>query len=128
MESEIQLNDTEWEVMECLWQNSPRTLMQLVEQMRERLGWSKSTTATMVRRMEAKGYIRHEEGERARKYYPVPKRGEVARTEARSLLKRVFHGNLGLLVNSLVPENSLSAEDIMELRRILHKAGGEEDD
>lgn len=125
MKSEIQLNDTEWEVMECLWQNSPRTLMQLVEQMKERLGWSKSTTATMVRRMEVKGYIRHEEGERARKYYPVPERGEVAETEARSLLKRVFHGNLGLLVNSLVPETKLSKEDLEELYEILRKAGEE---
>ena len=40
--------------------------MQLVYEMKEKQGWSKSTTSTMLRRMQEKGYIRYEEGQKAR--------------------------------------------------------------
>lgn len=124
MDDKYSLNNSEWEVMECLWDESPRTVMQLVKELKERVGWSKSTSTTMVRRMEAKGYIRYEEGERARNYYPVLKRDEVIAGEAQTLLDKAFAGRISLLVNSLIPNNDLSEEDIKELEEILHRAGG----
>ena len=54
------LSRNEWLVMEALWER-PSTLMELVRQLgQEPPGWAKSTTATMVRRMEEKGLIRTE--------------------------------------------------------------------
>ena len=44
---------------------------QLVEQLREDTGWSKHTVITMLSRLEAKGAVRHEEGERAKQFYPI---------------------------------------------------------
>lgn len=47
-------------------------VMELVRQLgQEPPGWAKSTTATMVRRMEEKGLIRHEAGSKARVYHPA---------------------------------------------------------
>lgn len=124
METKINLNNSEWEVMECLWEESPKTVMQIVKAMKDRLNWSKSTSATMVRRMEAKGYIRYDEGEKAREYYPVLKRDEVAALEAQSLLDRAFDGKIGLLVNTFVKQNKLTEQDIEDLKKILYKSGG----
>ena len=47
----------EWKIMEQLWAESPQTLMQLVHTLSREVGWSKSTVATMVKRMEAKGLL-----------------------------------------------------------------------
>ena len=58
------LTPTEWNLMECLWEHSPRTGREAVEYMAQSVGWSRSTTLTMLRRMSEKGFIdcREEDG------------------------------------------------------------------
>ena len=51
MKEEIKVTNSEWYVMNCLWEKSHLSLMQLVPLLKESAGWSKSTSATMVRRM-----------------------------------------------------------------------------
>ena len=65
---EINISNSEWYVLECLWESSPKTLMQIVEECREKVGWAKSTCTTMVKRMDTKGLIRHEDGGRAKPF------------------------------------------------------------
>lgn len=122
MNENVSLNNSEWLIMEALWQEQPRTLMQLVREMKEKQGWSKSTTNTMLRRMQEKGYISYEEGEKARLYSTDLKREEVVIRETESFLKRTYGGSLGMLVNAFVENNQLTEKDIEELRQILHKA------
>ena len=54
MEKQAILSASEWQVMQQLWKR-PHTLMELVAALEKTVGWSKSTVATMVRRMEEKG-------------------------------------------------------------------------
>lgn len=124
MEEKVSLNNSEWEIMECLWEASPKTIVQMVKEMKKRKNWAKSTTNTIIRRMEAKGLIAYEQGQKARLYYPKLNRDEVAADQAQTLLHKVFHGQIGLMLSALVPQNSLTDEDIKELEEILHKAGG----
>ncbi len=124
MEEKVSLNNSEWEIMECLWEASPKTIVQMVKEMKERKNWAKSTTNTIIRRMEAKGVIAYEQGDKARLYYPKLNRDEVAAEQAQTLLHKVFHGQIGLMLSALVPQNNLTDEDIKELEEILHKAGG----
>ena len=119
---EIKLTNSEWLIMECLWQEAPRTLMQLAKAMEEKTDWAHSTTKTMVSRMEAKGYIRYKEGEKAREYYPILKRQTIALHEAKTVLNRFFDGKIGLLLNTLMNSESLSDHEIEELSAILDKA------
>lgn len=121
MKSNISLSNSEWEVMECLWSENPLSIMQMVKLLEDRIGWSKSTTNTMVRRMTEKDYIRFEEGDKSRLYYPVINREDVLLQETESLLHKAFNGNIGLLVNMLVSNKKLSQKDIAELKDILHK-------
>lgn len=122
MDENISLNNSEWCVMEALWQEQPRTLMQLVRRMKERQGWSKSTTSTVLRRMQEKGYIRYTEGEKARLYFTELERNAVVIRETETFLNRTFGGSLGMLVNAFAENHRLSETDLEELRRILHKA------
>ena len=116
------LTNNEWLVMEALWKR-PSTLMELVRQLgQEPPGWAKSTTATMIRRMEEKGLIRHEAGGKARVYHPALSRDETALAETRTLLDKAFDGSVGLLVNALIQHKSLSKTDLDGLYAILRQA------
>ena len=121
MEKLTQLNHSEWLVMEQLWQ-SPHTLMELVALLESSAGWSKSTVATMVRRMEEKGIIRHEEQGRTKVFHPALSQEAVAERETQSLLERAYHGSLGLLVSTMAQHNALTKADIDELYEILKEA------
>ena len=120
------LTNNEWLVMEQLWAR-PCTLMELVRALGQDPGWAKSTTATMVRRMEETGLIRHEAGGKARVYHPALSRDETALAETRTLLDKAFDGSVGLLVNTLIQQNSLTQSDLDGLYAILRQAeAGEE--
>ena len=57
MNAELQLTPAEWQLMECLWESAPRTGRECVEYLQRSVGWSRSTTLTMLRRMTEKNMI-----------------------------------------------------------------------
>lgn len=118
----ISLSAGEWRIMERLWEKHPRTLMELVKELGSDTGWSKSTIVTMVGRLEAKGAVTHTEGGRARQYIPAVPRERAALEETESLLRRVYRGSVGMMVNTLADGRGLSDEDIEELSAVLEKA------
>ena len=111
----------EWKLMTLLWE-APRTLMQMVEALKEEKGWAKSTVATMLNRMQKKGLIHYEERGRARLYFPAVEQEAVALRETHSFLQRVYRGSVGMMLNALLEEDRLSQEEIAELHEILRKA------
>ena len=121
MEKQAVLSASEWKVMEALWQK-PHTLMELVAALENTAGWSKSTVATMVRRMEEKEIISHTEQGRAKVFTPVLSREEVSSRETQSLLRRAYNGSIGMLVNAMTQRGDLTKADIDELYAILKKA------
>ena len=120
---QISLSDNEWKLMGRLWERSPRTITELTADLREETGWSKNTIITMLSRLEAKGAVRHEEGARAKAYYPAVDRETAARAERESFLGKVYGGSLGLLVSAMVESRALTEEDLAELSAILEKGG-----
>ena len=121
----INLSDSEWRLMNRLWDRSPMTITELTAALREDTGWTKNTIITMLSRLEAKGAVRYEEGGRAKQYFPTVDREDAARAETESFLSKVYGGSLGLMVSNLVESHALTEADIAELSSILEKAGGE---
>ena len=122
---QVNLSDSEWKLMNRLWQSAPRTITELTAAVKDETGWSKNTVITMLGRLEAKGAVRHQEGGRARQYFPAVDRGAAARAETESFLSKVYGGSLGLMVSNLVETRALTAADIAELAAILERAGGD---
>lgn len=122
MKKEIHVTKSEWYIMSSLWEESPRTLMQLVPLLNERVGWSKSTCATMVRRMAEKGLIGYEENGKTKYFFPKVDKDDVAVQETREFLERIYDGSIGMMMSALVNQNDLSKEDIRELQEILRTA------
>ena len=121
MEKQAVLSASEWQVMQQLWKR-PHTLMELAAVLEKDIGWSKSTVATMVRRMEEKGIISYTEQGRTKVFSPTLSREDVAARETNSLLRRAYNGSIGMLVNAMAQRNDLTKEDIEELYEILRKA------
>lgn len=123
----VHLSDGEWKLMNKLWDAAPRTITELTAALRGETGWSKNTVITMLSRLEAKGAVRHEEGVRAKHYYPCLAREDAAQAETESFLGKVYGGSLGLMMSALVDSRRLTEADIAELSAILEKAGGSEE-
>ena len=120
--SGVTLYPSEWTIMECLWKHSPLTIVGVWHAVKDETNWSKSTVNTLLGRMALKGLIRYEEGRKAKEYYPCISHDEVAISETKSLLHRVYRGSVSMLMNALVEKDELSKEDIDELYEILKKA------
>lgn len=106
----IRLSSSEWKLMEYLWDESPRTITQLVHALEPETDWAKATIITILSRLEAKGAVSWQTAGRARQYSPAVTREAASAAETRSFLDKVYHGSVGLLVNAMAEENALSAE------------------
>jgi len=118
----MNLSDGEWKLMNRLWQGESTTIMRLTEALKPETGWSKHTVITMLARLEAKGAVRHEEGERAKRYYPAVERDAISAVETENFLTKVYNGRLGGLVNAMIDQKALTKQEIDELHEILKRA------
>ena len=118
----IKLTGAEWSVLDCLWEESPLTVMQMVARMRDRVGWAKSTTITVLRRMEDKGQVPCQIVGRGKAYTPAVEKEKAVISETRSFLDRVYRGSVGLMMSAMARHQELSSEEIAQLREILREA------
>ena len=124
----INLTDAEWNVMECLWEKSPRTGRETIEYLKERMGWSRSTTLTLLRRMEEKGAVGSELSGDVKKFIPLISREQAALQETEDFLGRVYKGSLGMMLSSFTKKQTLSKSEIDELYSILRELEANTDD
>ena len=124
----LTLTEAEWTVMECLWEKSPRTGRETVAWLDQKMGWTRSTTLTMLRRLEAKGAVAGDTEGELKTFRPLIAREEVAVRETENLLDRAYKGSLSLLVSSLTKKQSLPQSEIDELYAILREMEGKNND
>lgn len=118
----INLSDGEWKIMNLLWEEPPKTLTQLTKELHTETGWTKHTIITMLKRLEAKHAVYHEEGEKAKMFYPLIPRSEAELEEIKGFLNRVYEGSVSMMLYSMVSAKTLSKQEIDELYEILKKA------
>ena len=111
----------EWEIYECLWEDSPLTLAQIRRRHVERTGQSTSTAETVLSRMAKKGLVRVEQGRKAKLFSPLFPREEAVMEETHSFVKKMYHGSPLSMVNAMVNSGELTDKDIAELYQLLEK-------
>ena len=124
----IALTEAEWTVMECLWEQSPRTGRETVVCLEGKMGWSRSTTLTLLRRLEEKGAVAGDTEGTIKTFRPMIAREDAALQETENLLERAYKGSLSLLVSSLTKKQSLPQREIDELYAILREMEGKNHD
>ena len=121
---ELGLTPTEWHLMECLWEKSPRTGRETVEYLAQKVGWSRSTTLTLLRRMTEKSFIHCEEEEGLKVYTPLVPREDAVIRETDDFLNRVYKGSISMMMSAVTQKQNLSKEEIDQLYGILKQAEG----
>lgn len=122
------LTTAEWNVMECLWEKSPRTGREATQWLEERTGWNRSTTLTLLRRLEAKGAVSSDTESGVKSFRPLIRREDAALRETENLLSRAYHGSLSLMVSALTKKQSLPQQEIDELYALLQELEADKDD
>ena len=123
----IHLTEAEWRVMECLWEHSPRTGREVIRRLEEQAGWNRSTTLTLLSRLEAKGAVSSTvDGKKT--FSAVLRREDAALRETEAFLSRVYHGSLSMMVSSLTKKQALSQSEMSRLYEMLKELeGGKKD-
>lgn len=113
------LFEGEYKLMEVLWDAGAVNSTHLVELCREKLGWNKSTTYTVLRRLKNKGALRHENTV----VTPVLTQEEAIRAQGEELVERV--GGLSLFMTAFLSGRKLTREEAEELKRLIDEKMGE---
>jgi BlaI family transcriptional regulator, penicillinase repressor len=118
---EIKLFDSEFKIMELLWDNTPITAKGLTVLAQELLGWNKNTTYTVIKKLVEKKVIRRDEPNFL--CSPMITREQVQVAETSSLINKLYKGSKKLFFASFIKNEELSSEEIEELKRIIEKSG-----
>jgi BlaI family penicillinase repressor len=120
-----QFTDRELDIMNVLWNLGGGTATEVQGQLGDPLAYN--TVLTMLRILEEKGYVRHEEQGRAHRYIPRVARKTAKASAVKRLVKKLFDGEARLLATELVANRSLSEDDLRELRALLDQRLNETD-
>ena len=115
-------SDGEWRIMKVLWKNGSASVGTIADTLREETAWSNTTVFVMLRRLIANGAVRLDDSVRPQLYYPLVEKEVAIPDETKSFLSKVFDGNVGMLMSSLVGAKEISAKEIADLRAILDEA------
>lgn len=113
------LSENEWYIMQVLWEKSPRSLREICDVLEPVKGWTRHAVISFLKRMENKGAVSVDESGRVKEYRAVWDQEKTVREETSSVLKRVYGGNLLLMVSNAVKEQALTEEEKRQLKRLL---------
>jgi predicted transcriptional regulator len=111
------LFDSEAKVMEIIWARSPISAKDISLIAAESIGWNKNTTYTVIKKLEAKGFIRREDPGFI--CTPLISQNQMQKAEATSLVRKVFGGSRKALFSALLEDEPLSEEEIDALRKLI---------
>ena len=116
---EIKLFDSELKIMDVLWKEGDTTAKKISDILRERVGWNRNTTYTLIKRCIAKGAI--ERREPSFLCHALVPKEQVQEQETTELINKVFDGSADLLFAALLNRKNLSAEEIERLKQIVNR-------
>ncbi len=122
---DVSFTERELDVMAVLWELGGATVAEVQERLSDRLAYT--TVLTVLRTLEEKGHVGHEEGAgRAYRYLPLVDRAAAGESALQRLLGKVFAGSPELLLTHLVAQRGLTAEQLEGMKRLLDERLEEE--
>ncbi|MBQ1744114.1 MAG: BlaI/MecI/CopY family transcriptional regulator [Clostridiales bacterium] len=113
------LFDSEIKVMEIIWEKGPLSAKEISLIAADSIGWNKNTTYTVIKKLEAKGFIRRDEPGFI--CTPLVSREQMQKQETESLINKFFGGSKKALFSALIDKEDLTDEQAEELQRLIDK-------
>ena len=115
----IKVFDSELKVMETLWNEGDLTAAQIIKVMKEQVGWSRTTTYTVIGKLIDKGAIeRYGENFSCR---AIISKEQVQQHEATELLDKLFDGSAELFMSALYSGKKISPEEAQRMKQLVDK-------
>lgn len=114
---DIQFTDRELDVMSVLWENGAATVTEVKDTLTDELAYT--TVLTILRTLEEKGYVTHDEEGRAHRYRPLVEKQKAEKSAVTKLVKKLFKGSPEALLTQLVADRKLSAADLRRMRTLI---------
>lgn len=112
----FKISDAELEVMRILWREKQAVSFSDIRiELSDKMGWEKSTIATLLRRLQKKGAVSIQEKE-IRYYMPNITKEDYIMFKKRSLIDKLYDGSTKNFVAALCQNGELTEEDIDELK------------
>lgn len=118
MEQPRRLAEGEYRFAALVWANEPLSSGQLVRLAADALGWKKSTTYTVLKKLCSRGILRNEGGT----VTALVKQDAVQRQESAAVVDRTFGGSLPRFVAAFLNEKPISTEEAAQIRALLDAA------
>jgi predicted transcriptional regulator len=113
--SEIQLGTVEARFADIIWGREPASSTEIVKLAEKELGWKKSTTYTVLKRLCEKGIFKNEGG----KVSSVISKSEFYALQSERFVEETFSGSLPAFLAAFTKRKALSADEIEEIRRLI---------
>ena len=112
------LTEVELKLMEILWDSGPSSVRNVIQSMKGKKP-AYSTVLTFMRILERKGYIRHNKKGRAFVYYHVINKSDARENVVSYVVNKFFNKSHSELLQNLLENKNLSAEDIKQLQKLI---------
>lgn len=113
--------ESEYRFCSIVWEHEPVNSTELVKLCKERLGWAKATTYTVIKRLSERGIIKNENATVTSLY----SKKEIQSAEVEELIERTFDGSLPDFFAAFVKGRKLSEDEAEKLHRMIDKNKGE---
>jgi predicted transcriptional regulator len=105
--------------MQVLWDDGEATARRISEVLSVQTPIAHSTVQTLLRKLETKGAVAHEQHDRTFVFKPLYKEAEVTKSAAHDLLTRVFQGSVSGLVAHLLENEQVSEDEMKRIRQVV---------
>lgn len=107
--------DSEYRLCLILWENEPISSAELARLCKEKLGWSRTTTYTVIKRLSDRGAVKNEDSV----VTSLVSKEEVQTFELEELLEKTFEGSLPAFVAAFAKTNKLTRKDIDKIQSMI---------
>ncbi|MBE6039153.1 MAG: BlaI/MecI/CopY family transcriptional regulator [Anaerofustis stercorihominis] len=111
------IHESEYRFCLILWENEPVSSRELSELCREKLGWSKTTTYTVIKRLSDRGVVKNENTI----VTSLITKEEAQINEIDELVEKKFEGSVPAFIAAFARSKNLSEEEIAQIRKIIDK-------
>src|SRR5580692_2952681 len=114
---DIQFTDREVDLMQVLWDRGPSVVAEVRDSLTDKLAYT--TVLTILRTLEAKGHVGHEEEGRGHRFFAKVKQQAAQDSAPRRMTSKLFKGSAELLFTRLVSDRNLGGEELRRMRKLL---------
>ena len=115
---ETKLFNSELKILNILWKDGDTPAKSIVKILDKEIGWSKSTTYTIIKRCIEKGLVENKGGDFI--CHALISREEAQKYETAELIANMYDGSADRLITSLLDGGSLNKKEIAKLKNLIN--------